>query len=244
MQVLDTGNRRDLLHTALSDFLGRVASRMWLWWQNSDAHPPSARCHASWAFWSPGPPNWSISPAWPLRRLWHVTLPPPVSWLLLPLAVSSALMLLCVTDELLGWVRTLPSHAVLVEPHLWSEAQILHSEQLLKESTSFLLLPGGPLFEWLHPRIQLGSWRALLWCIWTLPRALWLVIPTCHVHKARRNLNNVEFQATASAVCLSAVPTFQPWWWGSHTQLTATRVLGVCQTESTTTWVFLETMSC
>ncbi len=37
MQVLDTGNRRDLLHTTLSDFAGRVAGRMWLWWQNSAA---------------------------------------------------------------------------------------------------------------------------------------------------------------------------------------------------------------
>ncbi len=113
----------------------------------------------SFFFSKPSQP--SIFPAWPLRRLWHVALPPPVSWLLLRLAASSALMLLCATEKILGWVRTLPSHAVLVQPHLWSEAQTLHSEQLLMESTSFPLPPGGPLFEWLHPRIQLGSRRVL-----------------------------------------------------------------------------------
>lgn len=63
---------------------------MWLLWQNSAELPPSARCHASWVLSSPGQPSRSIDSAQPSRRLWHVALPPPASWLPLRLAVSSA----------------------------------------------------------------------------------------------------------------------------------------------------------
>lgn len=60
---------------------------------------------------------------------------------------------------------------------------------------------------------------------------------------ALQSNNNVGFQATFAVVCLIPIQTFQHWWRGSQTLLEATRVIRVCQTESTTHWLFLATRS-